>query len=131
MKCKLILLFGILLVVTLVSADLASDLEALAGEMPEGENVVWKDNCQTKCIDGKCNRIIGRTFWVNDSDNKCDLMEDASSLLNSNIKPVIESDKIHLVEVLDYNYTHVKLKTSLNEETIEEAKKDALITTSE
>ena len=34
MKHKLFLLIGILLVVSLVRADLASDLEALGGEMP-------------------------------------------------------------------------------------------------
>jgi len=115
MKCKLILLFGILLVVSLVRADLGSDLEALAGPMPEGWESVWQDNCQVRCTDGKCNQIIGRTFWVNDSDNKCKLMEDAKSLINSDIKPVVKYDGVHNVEVLDYNYTHIRLRTELNE----------------
>ena len=109
MKWKAILLFGILMVVDMASADLASDLEALSEPMPEDWNVVWKDNCQIRCVDGKCNQIIGRTFWVNDSDNKCKPIEQANSLKNGFFVEYLEIDPSFNLIVSDFNISFMDM----------------------
>ena len=78
-------------------------------------NIVWKDNCQVRCIDGKCNRIIGRTPYANDTDNQCKKIEEAKSLKNSPITCVVEADGEHLVECLDYNLTAIELNLQIKD----------------
>ncbi len=81
----------------------------------EVKEVVWKDNCQVKCVNNKCNRVIGRTFYANDTDGVCKPIEKARSLKNSPLKLVVEGDGYHLVEVVDYNLTAVKLKLKIKD----------------
>ena len=86
---------------------------------PLKEKTRWQDNCQTKCENGKCNVILGQTFWVNDSDNNCKLREEAMSLKNSNLFLEINSDGIHEVECYDFNWTHRDCRYYLNEKATE------------
>ena len=81
----------------------------------EVKEVVWKDNCQVKCVGNKCNRLIGRTFYVNDTDGVCKPIEKAKSLKNSPLKLVVEGDGYHNVEIIDYNLTAVKLKLKIKD----------------
>jgi len=76
------------------------------------EIIEWKNNCQTRCINGKCNQIIGRTNWVNDSDNTCKQTDKAQSLKNSPIKAVVTKDSKEDadIEIIDYNLTSVTFK---------------------
>jgi len=78
-------------------------------EVPQ--TIEWLDNCQVRKVGDKYNTIIGRTFWVNDSDGKCKPIEKAKSLKNSPIKCIVKKDKPTDpdVECLDYNLTWVKL----------------------
>lgn len=73
-------------------------------------SVKWHDNCQVKEENGKLNTIIGKTYWVNDSDNRCKKVEEAQSLKNSPIKCMVDFDGIHKAECLDYNLTHRKIR---------------------
>lgn len=79
------------------------------------DKIEWKDNCQVKCTNDKCNKLIGRTFWANDSDNTCKPIEKASSLNNSPMKLIIDNDGYHQVEIIDYNLSTVKLKTKIKD----------------
>jgi len=216
MKWKIILMLGILLAVSLVRADLASDLEALGGDMPIkilnvqsypivgnswitnfqtlgkanlkitpfngtlfgediefvslkcGDNIVepteltglyvkfdnyycfseshfevkvlssgkhtlrfefgdevgysyneaslveWKDNCQTRCVDGKCNTVLGRTIWVNDSDGTCKPIEQAKSLKNGFYIKYLEIDPSFNLIVNNFNYTEISMDAVFN-----------------
>ncbi len=73
-------------------------------------SVKWHDNCQTKEENDKFNTIIGKTYWVNDSDSKCKKIEEAQSLKNSPIKCVVDFDGKHKAECLDFNLTHRKVR---------------------
>lgn len=88
----------------------SSALQIFFSTETTNDNVIWKDNCQIRCIDNRCNKIIGRTFYANDTDGMCKPIEQAKSLKNSPIKCVIESDEIHKVDCLDYNLTSMRLK---------------------
>jgi len=88
---------------------LASDLEALGEDMPFGWESVWKDNCQTRCIDGKCNTILGKTIWVNDSDGTCKEIEKANSLKNGFYIEYLEKDPDFNLTVSEFNISYMDM----------------------
>ena len=77
----------------------------------ESDEVKWHDNCQTREEYGMFNTIIGKTVWVNDSDEQCKPIEEAKSLKNSPIKCVANWDHENDVRAscVDWNATHIKL----------------------
>ncbi len=76
---------------------------------PIENEVIWKDNCQTKCIDGKCNTILGRTVWVNDSDGTCKPIEQASSLKNGFYIEYLEKDPSFNLTVSEFNISYMDM----------------------
>ena len=76
------------------------------------ENIVWKENCKVKCINGLCSKVIGKTKYVRDIDGICKEVEKAKSLKNTSIKLIIEKDNEDDPDVIveDYNYTAIKIK---------------------
>jgi len=106
-KIKSCIIF--LFLILLASSCVEQEIQEI--EPRPSEKVEWLDNCQVRKVGDKYNTIIGRTFWVNDSDGKCKPIEKAKSLKNSPIKCIVKKDKPTDpdVECLDYNLTWVKL----------------------
>jgi len=84
----------------------ASDPEIILKEEPV---ITWKDNCQTRCIDGKCNTILGRTIWVNDSDGTCKEIEKANSLKNGFYIEYLEKDPDFNLTVSEFNISYMNM----------------------
>jgi len=71
--------------------------------------ITWKDNCQTRCIDGKCNNILGKTIWVNDSYGTCQPIEKAKSLKNGFYIEYLEIDPSFNLTVNDFNISYMNM----------------------
>ena len=74
------------------------------------EKVTWTDNCEARCENGKCNTILGRTEWVNDTDDRCRQIKEAKSLKNGFYVETLKDDKVNSIEVIDFNYTCITIR---------------------
>ena len=92
------------------------------------ENITWNDDCSVRCVGDNCKQILGQTFNVKDSDEKCKAREDAQSLKNSPFYLNISYDGVHKVECHDFNWTHRDCTFSLSENATDKLSKDIPIT---
>ncbi len=69
------------------------------------EVIIWRDNCETRCVDNKCNKVIGQTIWVAEG-NTCVAREEAKSLKGTKLYLEIIEDEKYPVTCSDWNWTH-------------------------
>ena len=79
-------------------------------EEPTETKVTWLDDCSTKCENGKCNTIIGKTEWADEGDGCKNIREIDDLSKTGKFKVVIESDEVHGVEVVKYNYSCITVR---------------------
>lgn len=80
----------------------------------EKETTTKTASTKTTCKDGRCNLILYSGIRFVKEDNVWKELWEARSLKDSGIKCIVESDGIHLAECEDFNYTHRRIKTSIN-----------------
>lgn len=68
------------------------------------EVITWQDNCRFRCVDGKCNGILGQTFYVNE-EGGCVEREKAKSLKGTKFYLEIDEDKNFPVTCSEWNWT--------------------------
>ena len=89
-------------------------IEPLEEPLKENNPITRTSSTETICSNGKCNLVLYSGVRFAEEDNKWKKIEEARSLKNSGIKCVVESDNVHLAVCDDFNYTHRKIKTSIN-----------------
>ncbi|MDX1278556.1 DNRLRE domain-containing protein [Oceanihabitans sediminis] len=79
-----------------------------------GTTVEYTPTTKTVCSNGICNLVIysGTTFVEEDETWKH--VSEAKSLKNSKIKPVVDFDGVHQVEIINYNYSSVLVKLNIS-----------------
>lgn len=106
MMKKWILIMGMVIIMAIfVRGQWMDYYEELTDIDLNEKEIIWKNNCQTQCIDGKCTTILGQTFYVNENGN-CISREQAKSLKDTPIKLQIILDERYPVTCSDYNWTH-------------------------
>jgi len=89
--------------------EFGSEVDYSYNEATFEKEIVWKDNCQVRCVDGKCNTMLGRTIWVNDSDGTCKPIEKAKSLKNGFFIEYLETDPSFNLTVNDFNISYMNM----------------------
>jgi len=76
--------------------------------------IEYTPSTRTVCEEGVCNKILySRTSFIKEEDEWKNI-KDAKSLKNSNIKPKIDFDEIHKVDVVAYNYTSITVEMNVS-----------------
>lgn len=79
------------------------------------EEITRTPSTETTCFDGKCHLVLYSGVRFVEEDNQWKELWEVKSLKNSGIKCIVTSDGTHLAECEDFNYTHRRIKTSINE----------------
>lgn len=102
-------LFGMVLAAAIILLLNSGSTGAQTKEIKK-TNVTWTGDCDYRCVDGICNTIIGRTEWADEGAGCRHIMEIDDLSKTGKFKVVTESDGVHGLEVVKYNYSCVVLR---------------------
>jgi hypothetical protein len=72
--------------------------------------VKYNDDCTARCVNGRCNAIVGRTLWADEGEG-CKPIEEIKNLMDTGKFEVItQPDGIHGLEITWFNYSCIKYR---------------------